>query len=218
MSIFFISDVHGNLPALEKCLLSIPKYKKLYVLGDVVNYGPWSNECVEILYERENTFFIKGNHEIYFLNGFPKFDKHYFISKDNYNLVSSFYHASIKNFKRFDIIKKYSNNLKFEEFICTHTIDNKKIYKDTIISIDKNYIIGHTHSQFLNRLNDKIIVNPGSVGQNRSDINKICYCEYDDNKVFKFHNIKYNSDIVLNKMIDLNYPSICINYYLGKNK
>ena len=51
MMLAIISDIHGNLPALEKALNLIKKVKvdNYLFLGDVVGYGPWSNECVELI-------------------------------------------------------------------------------------------------------------------------------------------------------------------------
>ena len=71
MKAAIISDIHGNLPFLESALKLIDGRKdveKLIFLGDVVGYGPWSNECVEIVENFENTIKILGNHEEYFLN------------------------------------------------------------------------------------------------------------------------------------------------------
>ena len=44
-----ISDVHGNLPALQKALDDCKYVDAIINLGDVVNYGPWGNECVDLL-------------------------------------------------------------------------------------------------------------------------------------------------------------------------
>ena len=69
MKTIIFSDLHGNLPALE-CLMKLyPKDNKWISLGDNVNYGPWSNECVQILKNELNCICVKGNHEKYFLNG-----------------------------------------------------------------------------------------------------------------------------------------------------
>lgn len=45
-----ISDIHGNLPALEATLADIqrrPDLNATYHLGDLVGYGPWPNEVVD---------------------------------------------------------------------------------------------------------------------------------------------------------------------------
>lgn len=212
MKTYFISDIHGNLPALESVLSNIPNYSNLYVLGDVVNYGPWSNECVQILKSRKYTYFIRGNHEDYFLNGFPAFDSNYFKNKSTYDLVSSFFHFCIDKFKYFDVIAKYKSNLIFNDFECLHTIGNKKIFQDTIINHHSNAIIGHSHSQFINKNNDKLIINPGSVGQNRDNISIASYCKY-ENKNFYFYNLSYDFNYFFNNLKKINYPINCIKYY-----
>ena len=64
---YFISDIHGNLPALEKFVSKINEREDIiFMLGDLVNYGPWSNECIELLDTLSNVKYIMGNHEKYF--------------------------------------------------------------------------------------------------------------------------------------------------------
>lgn len=50
-----ISDIHGNLPALEAVLADIESVGgaiATYHLGDLVGYSPWPNEVVALLAER----------------------------------------------------------------------------------------------------------------------------------------------------------------------
>jgi predicted phosphodiesterase len=50
-----ISDVHGNLPALDAVLADIDGREDIvavYHLGDLVGYAPWPNEVVDVLRER----------------------------------------------------------------------------------------------------------------------------------------------------------------------
>ena len=68
MFIYILSDIHGNLPALEIVLKKIKNYSKIIFLGDIVNYGPWSNECVQIIDSIKNKITLLGNHEEYYLN------------------------------------------------------------------------------------------------------------------------------------------------------
>ena len=69
MKVALLSDIHGNLPALEKVVSDTKDLDSYIVLGDVVNYGPWSNECVEFLDNLRDCIKLKGNHEDYFING-----------------------------------------------------------------------------------------------------------------------------------------------------
>ncbi len=55
MKYALISDIHGNLPALEAVLADIEAREELagvYHLGDLVGYAPWPNEVVGALRER----------------------------------------------------------------------------------------------------------------------------------------------------------------------
>ena len=67
MKVAILSDVHGNLRALENVLNSniFKTVDKIILLGDLVDYGPHSNEVVELLSEYEPKIIcnIIGNHE-----------------------------------------------------------------------------------------------------------------------------------------------------------
>lgn len=55
MKYALISDIHGNLPALEAVLADIDARDDLtgvYHLGDLVGYAPWPNEVVALLRDR----------------------------------------------------------------------------------------------------------------------------------------------------------------------
>jgi len=59
-----ISDVHGNLEALQAVLEDIDKQNvdSLYCLGDTVGYGPNPCECVKIVRDRCSMVLL-GNHD-----------------------------------------------------------------------------------------------------------------------------------------------------------
>ncbi len=59
-----ISDIHGNLEALNAVLSEIDKLQidTILCLGDVVGYGPNPNECASIVKERAAVCLI-GNHD-----------------------------------------------------------------------------------------------------------------------------------------------------------
>jgi len=64
MKLALISDIHGNLEALNAVLKEIKKrkVKKVFCLGDIVDYGANSNECVDLI--RKNKIpAIMGNHD-----------------------------------------------------------------------------------------------------------------------------------------------------------
>ena len=59
-----LSDIHGNLAALEAVLAAgADRYDELWSLGDIVGYGPRPNECVAIVRER-CAVSLAGNHDL----------------------------------------------------------------------------------------------------------------------------------------------------------
>ncbi|MBW8890592.1 MAG: metallophosphoesterase family protein [Fibrobacteres bacterium] len=58
------SDIHGNLEALQRVLESMQRLgvDKKVCLGDIVGYGPFPNECVELVAENSDLV-ILGNHD-----------------------------------------------------------------------------------------------------------------------------------------------------------
>ena len=65
MRVAVLSDVHGNLYALEAVLREVDagRFDELWFLGDLVGYGPKPNECTALLQERA-TICLAGNHDL----------------------------------------------------------------------------------------------------------------------------------------------------------
>ncbi len=58
------SDVHGNLEALNEVMDSMTRHgvERRVCLGDIVGYGPFPNECVELIAEKSDIV-VLGNHD-----------------------------------------------------------------------------------------------------------------------------------------------------------
>ena len=65
MRIAFISDIHGNLPALEAVVSDIKRsdVQSIVCLGDVATIGVQPNEVLEVLQELQCRF-VMGNHDV----------------------------------------------------------------------------------------------------------------------------------------------------------
>ena len=62
MRYLVISDIHANLAALASVLADAGSFDAVWCLGDLVGYGPNPNECIERLHELPN-FSLAGNHD-----------------------------------------------------------------------------------------------------------------------------------------------------------
>ena len=210
MKFAFFSDIHGNLPALEIALKESGKVDGYIILGDVVNYGPWSNECVQLIDTLPECNKILGNHEEYFIEG--KCDCESYLAK-------TFFNRCYPEFNEVTLIESYKRESQFENFTCIHTLEKKYIFQDTYININKNYIIGHSHQQYEIYRNGYKLINPGSVGQNRQFINEINFLIYDtEQQQIDFRSILYDVDIVIKEMEKRGYPELCVDYYHNKRR
>ena len=61
--IAILSDIHGNRPALEAVFAEMEQLglKRMLVLGDVIGYGPFPNDCLRMVAKAEVC--LQGNHE-----------------------------------------------------------------------------------------------------------------------------------------------------------
>lgn len=207
MKTAIFSDVHGNLPALELMIADAGSVQGWICLGDIVNYGPWSDECVDLVASLENCTVIAGNHEDYFNSG----------RYESSNVSKDFFDFCYPRFNRFQAIKSLPNVISRHGFTFTHTLNNQNIYPDTQIVLDNNYFIGHSHHQFETRNNGFVLYNAGSVGQNRKYINVVNYLILDSGTgEVEMKSFKYDETVVIDEMRRRGYPASCIDYYDSK--
>jgi predicted phosphodiesterase len=209
MRIAIFSDVHGNLPALQAFVDHTREVDAYVCLGDIVNYGPWNDECLELVFSLPNIVVLEGNHERLFL-GWEDINH-------EIPLVQDFYRHSIAGFTRSDLIKCLSTEYEIGEFTCTHTVDNKRIYRDTSIEIDRNYVIGHTHHAFDISRSGHRIINCGSIGQNRKDVSRSSYALMDlELGSISLKEIPYDIGKLIAEMERRGYGRNCLDYYRSK--
>ncbi len=63
MRYLVISDIHGNLEALEEVLKQTPPFDQLVCLGDLVGYGASPNEVITTVRSHDLAGVIRGNHD-----------------------------------------------------------------------------------------------------------------------------------------------------------
>lgn len=208
MKVLILSDVHGNLPALELVLKTNRDVDLIVSLGDVVNYGPWSNECVELLDTLDNVVLLSGNHEKAYLNGYY----------DGVNpIAKAFFEYCYPSFTKHNLISNYLEEYYINQTKFTHTIDGKYIYPDSEINLINDIFIGHSHRLFLKYSNGYRLVNVGSVGQNRLNINDINFVIWDSKlNCLNLCTNRNDSNIILNEMKNRKYPELCMNYLITK--
>jgi predicted phosphodiesterase len=69
MRLAFISDIHGNLPALGAVMAELERRQPDVVIvdGDLINAVPFSGAVVDMI-QAQDWLVVRGNHEFYYLN------------------------------------------------------------------------------------------------------------------------------------------------------
>lgn len=63
MRILIVSDIHGNLSALEAVLTAAGSVDAVWNLGDTVGYGPYPAECLDRMVDVGADVALLGNHD-----------------------------------------------------------------------------------------------------------------------------------------------------------
>lgn len=208
--IYIISDIHGNYEALKAFFSSIKKTKKykIYCLGDIVGYYYQANECLNLL-RKYKVNVIKGNHEINLIKSMKskkllnkyceKYGNSYRIFLKKISKKNKFFLKKLSLTKKIkvnnlSILFAHGSPWKNDEYIYENKI-NKHIKKFKKYNFDICFL-GHTHRRMNYRLQNKLIINPGSIGQPRDKLKgKASWVEFDEmKKSIIFKNKKYNSN------------------------
>ncbi|MBQ3061782.1 MAG: metallophosphoesterase [Lachnospiraceae bacterium] len=69
---YVISDIHGQIDAFMSMLTQIDftENDEMYILGDVIDRGPKSIECIKWIMARDNILTLLGNHELILYDGY----------------------------------------------------------------------------------------------------------------------------------------------------
>lgn len=197
-----ISDIHGNLEALEAVLKDVDNRKadKIFCLGDIVGYGANPRECIHVLEDRGISG-VMGNHDLAIVNpgkvldlnpvakesidwtreelGFDEREilrKMPFVIEENKMVLA---HADIVKPEDFDYIFDPARDLgAYAMFNRAFIDENFKLLKEGQV-----LFIGHTHEPLKLTKDEKIICNVGSVGQPRDEDRRACYVIYDEKKI-----------------------------------
>ncbi|MBU2590005.1 MAG: metallophosphatase family protein [Nanoarchaeota archaeon] len=219
MKIALISDIHANLEAFEEVLKDIKKrnIKNILCAGDIVGFGANPNECCKLVKDN-NIVSVKGNFDVdvITLKDAKKYDE---------NLVTSLQWTNKQlTDKNKDFLiklpKMNSINLKDLKILLVHASVTDPFHgritqqtSDDVLreelrrSKSNILVIGHTHIPMVKRLNNSLIINPGSVGQPRDNRNLASYAILETEvKSVNIVRIKYDIDTASKKIITSGLP------------
>lgn len=182
MKIAFLTDIHANVPALEKALEYIQQsnVEEVVCLGDLIHYGPHPEETIRILMNSDIDC-IQGNCD-------RAAARNREITGETYdnphwtNIAHDFFQWTRENISSGSRkwLKKLPDELRFQmgktTVLCVHGLPGRQtdplpenaaaeIYDGILTRASANVVVcGLTHTPSVVRRPGGIIINPGSVG------------------------------------------------------
>lgn len=191
MKTLILSDIHGNWPALDAVLQKEKDFDQCLFLGDVADYGPFPNACIEFL-RNEMHHGVMGNHD-YAL----AYDADCGCRGDfkTFSVETRHWHRSLVSPEELNFLKSLETTqrtvIDHQSVLMAHaspdgtlnTYLDDKALEAAIRNIDAQIIlVGHTHFQFQKQFDNKRVINPGSVGLARDGFGA-CYATLQDGRV-----------------------------------
>lgn len=224
-----ISDIHGNLEALEAALANIKEQgiEEIYCLGDIVGYGPNPRECIDRVREH-CTMSLLGNHDqgaLFDPEGFNAGAERAIFwtrsvleqgegSEERWEFLGELPRTK-KEDKRLFVHGSARNPL--NEYVFPEDIYNQRKMERIFALVEKDCFQGHTHipgifTEDMNFLTPeevdfeydlgtqkKHLVNVGSVGQPRNGVSESSYVIL-DGTILKYRRVKYDVEKTAEKI------------------
>lgn len=221
MRLMVFSDIHGNLEALQ-CMLRDAADRNVHrsvCLGDLVGYGPYPNECIELMRSMKNCRCLAGNHDVavlwktspygmspaaqeavlWTMDQLSAENKTYLAAlPDRLDLADmTFVHANPYNPRgwRYVLDRKYALRsfaaTRCRRLFIGHSHRPLMITRRHLLAIDLQVISGSVRYEVDD--SKRRIVNCGSVGQPRDKDPRSCYLIFDSRtQEIEFYRVAYD--------------------------
>jgi diadenosine tetraphosphatase ApaH/serine/threonine PP2A family protein phosphatase len=227
-----IADIHANLAALAAVLADIKQkggVDELWCLGDMVGYGPDPHQCLELL-RQLNHVGVVGNHD---LAAIGKVETTYF----NADAVAAIqWTAKQLTPGDIRYLENLPMKLEMGDFTLVHGSPMEPVWEYLISTgiAARNFayfssrfcLVGHTHipATFKKEKGtchsigfspgigivlgeDRMIINPGGVGQPRDGDPRASYAIYDsEGKIMRLYRVPYDIGATQDKMMKAKLP------------
>ena len=213
MRILLLADIHANWPALraieEPCDVCL-------VLGDLVDYGLEPTPCIDWV-RKKATYAVRGNHDhgvaqqvrVQGRNGFK------YLTTVTRALTQERVSAADR---RFLGALPVSQRVTLEDtkFLLVHATPRDPLDEYAIADVDfwarrlenvdaQVICVGHTHHPYILEVGDKLVINPGSVGQPRDGDPRASYAIIEDQRV-ELKRVEYPVEETVRTVLESHLP------------
>ncbi len=178
MKIAVLADIHSNLEALNSVLGLVNDCDQIFILGDLVGYGPNPNEVVEVVRKLDPQLVISGNHEY----GVLTEDVSIFSTEHGRKAIHwTIRELTSRNLNYLKLLKPKAKINIWGHRIAAYHGNPEKPIRGYVFPDEKPerleellekagadiLLLAHSHFPLIKKVSGKIIFNPGSVGQPR---------------------------------------------------
>lgn len=232
MRILVVSDIHGNLEALQTVLASAGLIDATWNLGDTVGYGPNPRECVQLIQNLEPEINLAGNHDLASTGALsvaqfnPTAKAAAVWTQDRLSAMDRAYLEALPATRRTgETLFAHGSP---RDPVWEYVDDDRTagaIFRE--FTFDHCYV-GHTHQAIVARFDDatertklmplgagtrlsltdsRLLINPGSVGQPRDGDPRAAYGIVDtERSTFTVHRVPYNVGVTQDKILNAGLP------------
>jgi len=210
-----LADIHSNLPALKAVLVRLEQVNadEVAFAGDLVGYYPWPNEVVSAgkkIFDHA----VMGNHDYSVLTGDFRGYNPIAAQADQLNVK-----AMRKESLNYLSSLKITDEFYFEglKILMIHGSPDNPLfqyvypeYADRLKADCDVLVLGHTHVQFVKKVRDFYVINPGSVGQPRdgNPLPALAVMDVKGNEFsFELIRVAYNVETTIKDTLDFGYPN-----------
>jgi putative phosphoesterase len=233
MKVALISDVHANLPALEAVLAHASKQgvDVVWNLGDLVGYGAYPNEVVQLVSE-ECALATSGEYDRRVLRFQDKRDKwrrkrpkvEYVALRWAHDRLSK----TSRKYLRF-LSREERVTVKGHHFLLTHSCTDSSMQSIDEDTVEKELrklareaeadilLCGHSHKPSAARAHDTWFVNPGSAGMGSGGDTRVSYAVLEiSSRELEVHqfSVEYNVDRLVAALRESELPEPIAQMYL----
>jgi putative phosphoesterase len=191
MRILLVADIHANWAALQT--LNEPHDVCIF-LGDLVDYGLEPAPCIDWV-RRKARYAVRGNHDHNVAQNVINPGRTGFKYLSHVTRVLSRERVGPEDLRFLGALPvSHTVTLADKRFLLVHATPRDPLdeyaYADAefwarrLQQVDADVIcVGHTHQPYVLPVGDKLVINPGSLGQPRDGDPRAAYAVIDDNRV-----------------------------------
>ena len=237
MKALIVSDIHSNLEAFESVISDAEDrggFDEMWSLGDLVGYGPDPGAVIELLRQFKHKAVV-GNHDL------ASIDKLSLEAFNPDAKEANIWTAGRLTDDQMEYLDLQPKKLEFGEFCLVHGSPRDPVWEYVVSNSaavasfnhfdTQRCLVGHSHIPFICRPktadltefrapalddavplnNDRMIINPGGVGQPRDGDPRASYAVYDSvDETITHHRTEYDISTTQEKMREHELPEFLI--------